>query len=204
MRCSEILALGPDEIDFLRRNIHVGRQVKRVGARLWFSLPKGGKERDVPLPHRTSLALAAHIAEQGVVEVTLPWHDPGSRDHGKLVTFPLLFRTVDDKAMRESTFNSSVWGRARCRAGVKHGRYRDGVHALRHYYASVLLAGGIDIRILSEYLGHHDPAITLRIYTHLLPDASKRTLQVIDAVLDAAADVLVTPPKARGRVDQGT
>ncbi len=38
------------------------------------------------------------------------------------------------------------------------------MHALRHYYASALLAGGVDIRALSEYLGHHDPAFTLRIY----------------------------------------
>ena len=43
------------------------------------------------------------------------------------------------------------------------------MHALRHYYASVLLAGGVDVRALSEYLGHHDPAITLRIYAHLMP-----------------------------------
>ena len=48
-RQGEIFAMGPDEIDFLRRKVHVRRQVKRVGGRLWFALPKGGKEREVPL-----------------------------------------------------------------------------------------------------------------------------------------------------------
>jgi integrase len=189
MRCSEIMALGPDEIDFLRRNVHVGRQIKRQGGRLWFSKPKGRKERDVPLPQRTSMALSAHIAEFGTADITLPWHEPGDRRHGKPVTFPLLFRTIrESRAVSESTFNSATWGPARRRAGVTHGPYLDGPHALRHYYASVLLAGGpdlpgVDIRTLSEYLGHHDPAITLRIYAHLLPSAEQRVLKIIDAVL---------------------
>lgn len=45
----------------------------------------------------------------------------------------------------------------------------NGTHALRHFYASVLLDAGESIKALSEYLGHHDPAFTLRTYTHLMP-----------------------------------
>ena len=30
------------------------------------------------------------------------------------------------------------------------------MHQLRHFYASALVAGGVDIRALAEYLGHHD------------------------------------------------
>ena len=48
-----------------------------------------------------------------------------------------------------------------------------GPHQLRHFYASVLLAGGVDIKALSEYLGHHDPAMTLRIYAHLMPECRR-------------------------------
>jgi hypothetical protein len=63
-----------------------------------------------------------------------------------------------------------------------------GVHQLRHYYASVLLAGGVDIKALSEYLGHHDPAVTLRIYAHLMPSAEGRALRAIEAAFAEAAD----------------
>lgn len=53
----------------------------------------------------------------------------------------------------------------------------NGMHALRHFYASVLLDAGENIKALSEYLGHHDPGFTLRTYTHLMP-ASKTGLRI--------------------------
>ncbi|MER6172129.1 tyrosine-type recombinase/integrase [Streptosporangium sp. NPDC001681] len=45
----------------------------------------------------------------------------------------------------------------------------EGFHALRHHFASVLLADGVDIRSLAEFLGHEDPGFTLRTYTHFMP-----------------------------------
>jgi integrase len=55
---------------------------------------------------------------------------------------------------------------------------------LRHHYASVLLAGGIDIRKLADYLGHHDPGFSLRVYAHLMPDDENRALRLIEAALE--------------------
>jgi integrase len=46
---------------------------------------------------------------------------------------------------------------------------------LRHTYASTLLASGVDIRTLTEYLGHSAPGFTLRTYTHLMPSGEERT-----------------------------
>jgi integrase len=43
----------------------------------------------------------------------------------------------------------------------------------------------VDIRALSEYLGHHDPAFTLRIYAHLMPGSEDRARQAIEAALSA-------------------
>jgi integrase len=34
-----------------------------------------------------------------------------------------------------------------------------------------MLAGGVSIKELAEYLGHADPAFTLRVYAHLLPSS---------------------------------
>lgn len=56
------------------------------------------------------------------------------------------------------------------------------MHALRHFYASVLLDAGESIKALSEYLGHHDPGFTLRTYTHLMPASQTRTRAAVDAV----------------------
>jgi integrase len=183
-RQGEIFAMGPDEIDFLRRKVHVRRQVKRVAGRIWFAAPKGGKDREVPLPEWVSLRLAAHIEAYPPVEVTLPWNEPGNpKRHGRPVTAALLFAR-DGGPVRQSTFNSTAWTPARNAAGIAEG----GMHPLRHLYASALLAGGVDIRALSEYLGHHDPAITLRIYAHLMPSAEGRALRAIEAAFAEARD----------------
>ncbi|MEU8270530.1 tyrosine-type recombinase/integrase [Sphaerisporangium sp. NPDC049002] len=51
---------------------------------------------------------------------------------------------------------------------------QQGTHQLRHYYASITLAAGVTIKELSEYLGHADPALTLRVYAHMLTTSHDR------------------------------
>lgn len=58
------------------------------------------------------------------------------------------------------------------------------MHALRHFYASVLLDAGESVRALASYLGHADPGFTLRVYTHLMPASEERTRRAIDRVLE--------------------
>ncbi|MER7795723.1 hypothetical protein [Microbacterium sp. NPDC096154] len=59
---------------------------------------------------------------------------------------------------------------------------------LRHTYASVLLDAGESIITVAEHLGHADPAFTLKIHGHLMPNADKRTRAAIDAFLEGPAD----------------
>ncbi len=56
------------------------------------------------------------------------------------------------------------------------------MHALRHYYPSVLLDAGGNIQALSQDLGHSDPGFTLRTCTHLMPSSEGRTRQAVDAL----------------------
>ena len=182
LRAGEIRGLAVDAVEFLPRRVRVVRQVKYINGRLWFGLPKGDKEREVPLPEAVSLALAAHIEAFPAAQVTLPWNEPRNpKRHGKPVTCALLF-THKGSALNSATLNTMGWRPARLAAGLPEG----GLHGLRHYYASVLLAGGVDIKALSEYLGHHDPAVTLRIYAHLMPSAEGRALRAIEAAFAEA------------------
>lgn len=62
------------------------------------------------------------------------------------------------------------------------------MHALRHWYASVLLDAGESIRAVFEYLGHSDPGFTLRTYTHLMPSSAERTRATVDAAITPRRD----------------
>ncbi|WP_269854274.1 tyrosine-type recombinase/integrase [Streptomyces sp. RPT161] len=191
LRQGEIFGLAVDEVDFLAGVVHVVRQVKMVGSHLVFAPPKGGKLRDVPLPDVVSYALAAHITKRPPIDVTLPWKTPD----GPPVTATLIFYSRERKALNRNYFNMYLWKPALVSAGVipqrqpgerfKQSR-EHGMHALRHYYASVLLDAGENIKALAEYLGHSDPGFTLRTYTHLMPNSQDRARKAIDAAFGVA------------------
>ena len=180
MRQGEVFGISPDDVDWLRKMVHVRRQVKIVGGRPLFALPKGGKERDVPLPESVALRLSAHLAEHPAREVGLPWQAPG----GQKVTVALAFTAPAGGAIWRGEWNRNTWHPALQAAGVTPCR-ENGFHALRHAFASALLADGVDIRTLAEYLGHHDPAFTLRVYCHLIPSGQERMRSAVDRALGA-------------------
>ncbi len=188
LRQGEVFGFAVDDIDFKGGWIHVNRQVRLVGTKAVFALPKGNKIRSVPLSAQLAAALRAHMEAFPPTPVTLPWSKPD----GEPKTFRLIFVDEKQRAYSRSVFNMGDWKRALAAAGVIPPRERgarylqaapeDGMHALRHAYASVLLDAGESIKALSEYLGHSDPGFTLRTYTHLLPSSETRTRKAIDHV----------------------
>ncbi|PSK67459.1 putative prophage phiRv2 integrase [Micromonospora sp. MH33] len=185
LRQGEIFGVSPDDIDPARPVLHVTRQVKLVRGRLIFAPPKGGKVREVPLPESVSRRLTEHAKRYPPVDVTLPW----GTSTGEPRTVTLYLTTPAGTALSRTGFNSGVWKPAIRATGVPDNRH-NGMHVLRHTYASVLLDAGESIKALSAYLGHADPGFTLRIYTHLLPTSEDRTRRAID---HAFADDPQTP-----------
>ena len=185
LRQGEVFGLAVEDVDFLRGVVHVRRQVKIVGHTQIFGLPKGRKIRDVPLPESVAFAIASHLAKWPAREVELPWETTT----GETVKARLLLSTRETGALNRNYFNSKLWKPALIKAGIAPTR-ANGTHALRHFYASVLLDAGENIRALSEYLGHADPGFTLRVYTHLMPTAEGRTKRAIDRAFG------FTPPDA--------
>jgi integrase len=190
LRQGEVFGLPVSEIGFDTGWLHVAYQVKNVGGHLVFAPPKRGKLRDVPLAPAIAKAFKAHMEQFPPVAVTLPWLTPD----GPLRTLELLFTAEEGGAVRRSDFNTYAWKPALVAAGVippkeqgkRHVAAReDGMHALRHFYASVLLDAGENIKALSTYLGHSDPGFTLRVYTHLMPSSDDRARNAMDAVFRA-------------------
>lgn len=178
LRQGEILGLSLDDIAEDGEILHVRRQIRVVDRTLVFALPKGSKKRRVPLSTGVLAAIRAHERAFPPVEVTLPW---GEAD-GKRVTIPLLITGDAGRLYRGDCFNKVVWQGAFRAAGVEYRSRTDGMHALRHFYASALLAQGVSIKELAEYLGHSDPGFTLRTYTHLVPSSYERARLAVDGV----------------------
>ncbi|NED13664.1 tyrosine-type recombinase/integrase [Streptomyces sp. SID9124] len=187
LRQGEVFGLDAANIGFETGWLHVRQQVKRVRGTLVFAPPKRGKLRDTPLSPVTAEALRLHMQRFPPVQVKLPWKTPD----GPLVARDLVFTSGVGHAIWRSYFDDYVWKPALAYAGVIPPRERgeryaaapdDGMHALRHFYASVLLDGGESIKALSVYLGHSDPGFTLRIYTHLLPSSEERTRAAVSKV----------------------
>ena len=90
----------------------------------------------------------------------------------------LVFTSREGGLLDRNYYNAHIWKPALRAAGVEPSR-ENGMHALRHHYASVLLEGGVSVRALAEYLGHADPGFTLRTYTHLMPNSEDRARHVV-------------------------
>jgi integrase len=181
------------------------RQVRSVGGKLVFSLPKGNKTRTVPIPGHLGARIKEHVAAFPPKAVTLPWKDPRppqtkvEAKERAPQTHRLLVTNRNDSAVRANMWNEHYWKRALAAAGIipeakmvprKTGRgsrpvyeaaHEFGFHCLRHTFASVQLDARENPVAVSKWLGHADAAITLRVYGHFLPDADGRGRQAMDA-----------------------
>ncbi len=178
MRQGEILAFSPDDVDRETMVINISRQLRLINRTLVYSLPKRDKERQVPISAGVLEALDAYQETYPATPITLPWDEP----NGAPVTANLLMVRDDGNAQSGDLFNKVVWVPAFKQAGLTYTKRQDGMHAMRHFYASTLLTQGVSIKELAEYLGHQDPGFTLRTYTHLMPSSHQRARKAVDRV----------------------
>lgn len=189
MREGELFGIAFEDFDFDEKIVRIRRQVKRLANLYVFALPENDRERTIPLSDWGIQAVRRHIGKYPPRPYTLPWEKPGGKPH----TCSILFRwPTDDQHVKSRSYSETIWKPALAKAGVianpvrdrrSRRRYattrREGIHQLRHYYASIMLAGGVSIKELAEYLGHSDPAFTLRVYAHMLPCSHDRARAVI-------------------------
>ncbi|MBQ6561651.1 MAG: tyrosine-type recombinase/integrase, partial [Paludibacteraceae bacterium] len=60
-----------------------------------------------------------------------------------------------------------------------------GIHALRHTFATLLLSNGVDIKTVSELLGHSDITVTYNTYIHVIKEQKKKALATIPSLLNS-------------------
>ena len=118
---------------------------------------KGAKERIVPMHERAQHALHK-------------WLNIRGNDKSKYI-FPSSGKT--GHITRDGFFK--ILKKCAVQAGIDP--HRVSPHVLRHSFASHLLAGGANLRAIQTMLGHEDISTT-QIYTHVLPEKLKETVQM--------------------------
>jgi len=217
LRQGEAFGFSPSDVD--GEEITVVRQVIFVRGRPAFGPPKGNKERRAPCPPELAQAIAQHAEHFPPVDVTLPWVDPDrpnlAWEDRPLRTVRLLVTTPRTSsqgtgAISRGAFNEKQWKPALVRAGVisppvteyiqANGKQpwarktwsmprEDGFHVTRHTFASIVLAAGETITQLAAWLGHSDPAFTLRTYVHFMPKSGSMGLAALGQWVSTDAGV---------------
>lgn len=193
----ELAALGTGDFQFLgkRPRVRVERQIKRVGGKLVFAPLKNRKSHDVPLAPLLAARIARHLELYPAPAVTLPWHEPGSKQlHGQPVTVRLVLAREDGTALARSSVQG-YWRTAvgRYLATQAPGRKRRtphtgwNLHRLRHTYASALLRKGVDVARVAAWMGDTIEMVT-KTYLHLMRDDEHGEAEGRAAVDDLFSD----------------
>jgi integrase len=156
LRLAEACGLRVEDIDFLRAVVHP--KVQYPARRLKTKI----SQTPIPVPASLIAECSAHLNAYGRHQPLLTGVDDGQ-----------LSPWAIERAMRKA--RSKVKGLP---VGFRY-------HDLRHYFASLLIADGADVKTVQARLRHASATTTLDTYGHIWPDRDESTRAAVDAVLTA-------------------
>jgi len=170
LRPGEVFGLHWAEVDFDAKLVRVSLQAQRVKGRgIVFKEPKWHSNRTVALPEVTVRALRAHKVQQTAERL-----QAGQR----WVDHDLVFTTSIGTAISASNLANRSFKPLLERAGLPSIRFQD----LRHSAATILLAQGVPLRVVSAILGHSTMRVTER-YAKVLPELHQAAAAAMDRAI---------------------
>lgn len=170
MREAELLALHWRDVDLERGVLVVRWSLQRIGGKkTLMAEPKTkASRRTIGLSQTARIALRTHQRLQGMESQRAGalW-----REHD------LVFCNEAGEELRLAALYHQFQNYIKA-LGFPRMRFHD----LRHTAATLLLARGINVKVVSEMLGHSSVAITLQIYAHVTPHMQQAAADVMDAV----------------------
>jgi integrase len=167
MRRGEVCGLTWRDVDLDAATITVQRArvtVKRADVRESKPKTHAGR-RQVELDKETRAALEAWQERQQAEREEWPGQWP---DHG------LVFTLQDGTALHPDYLSRAFQAHEK-RAKLPTIR----LHDLRHTHATLLVAAGVPVKVVSERLGHSTPAFTMTVYQHVLPGMQRDAVQSV-------------------------
>ncbi|MGZ0150369.1 tyrosine-type recombinase/integrase [Kribbella sp. WER1] len=167
-RRGELLNLRWSDVDWKAPAIRIRGSVGIVDGERVEGTTKGGTERTVSLDPGTVDVLKAHRRAQMEDQAALgdAWVNTGHLFTTGLGVpiYPDTVTQLMGKVIRSYNHPDPDDPDKGPDKPLPHAR----LHDLRHVHATMLLVAGVPVHVVAERLGHADPAITLRIYAHVI------------------------------------
>lgn len=170
MRSGEALGLQWSDVDFEKRLITVNHTLSDVGGKHFLTTPKTKTSRRTIYMNDTLIEI---LKEHKLQQHKLIFSLGGKFEHPEMI-FTSELGNYKDRSCLNTSFR----------------RYLKGtdfefmtLHCLRHTNATLLLNSGVDLKIVSEHLGHSDVGTTANIYTDVLDSTRKKTAEIIELKL---------------------
>jgi integrase len=173
LRRGEIAALRWRDIDLAAAQLAIVQSAEQTKTGVRYKEPKSGRGRTVALSATLVTELRAHRVQQAQELLQV-----GKR----LSDDDLVVTQADGSPLRPHSLGQE-WVRFLARYGALP---RIRFHDLRHAHATHLLASGVHPKVASERLGHSKVAITLDLYSHVLPNMQADAATIVDGALRAA------------------
>jgi integrase len=168
LRRGEALGLQWEDVDFRRHTIGVHRQLRRIDGRLITRTVKGGiSGRTVYLPQQVVKLLKEHRVAQTAQLKALEIEGTGFIFTTQVGT-PLDPRNIHRDFQTVCT-------------KAKLGKWHP--HELRHSAASLMLAEGVPLQVVSEVLGHSSIRMTADVYGHVLQPQRREAARAMNKTL---------------------
>lgn len=171
LRRSELLGLRWSDVDLDRRTICIRQSVTAIGGAVRVSArtKNDGSARILPIPPRLVSALQSHRVRQNERRLKM---GVGWQDHDLVFASQVGTPIGPRDLVREYHRWLEV-------AGVPPLR----IHDMRHAFATVSIATGVPVPVVSELLGHSRASTTLDIYAHTVRGQHERAVAAVDAIL---------------------
>jgi len=167
MRMGEVLALTYDDIDFKGETVNVNKNIMYVKDR------EGSTGNNYVLIVQDTPKTKASIRKIPLTQIALKMLKElklKAEPNCNLV-FPSRNNTYINPRNFERTFQTII-----DKAGIE----KCNTHTLRHTFATKCFEKGIQVKIVSKWLGHSKISHTLDIYTHILPDFEKQAIKMLE------------------------
>ncbi len=168
LRRSELLGLQWDDIDLDHATLSINRGLVSVGYELHESRGKTpNSRRSIDLDPTTVSVLSA-------------WKTWQAAERGSVGIEPTgwVFADVDGNPIHPDSI-SQTFERITNRAGVRRIR----LHDVRHTHGTLLIKAGVPVKVVSERLGHGNPAFTIDTYQHVLPGMQAEAARTFEQLI---------------------